>query len=498
MTRTRILTAGLLLWATALGAQEPATLTLEEAVALARENNPDYRAQLNDEVVADWQVRSAYADFLPRATASGGFSYQGGGQARIGGYTSGDIGIGESPAYYYSSYSLRLDLGLSGAKFYQLGRERASRRAVLANVETAGLTLEAAVTRQYLAVLRMRDGVDLARAELERAEANQALAEARFAVESATAIEATQAEVERARAEVNLLRAQAQLENEKLRLLEQIGVDLDRDVELTTEVQVFEPLWELESLVAAAMASQPQLAAAAATTESARAGVGIARSAFWPSLSISTGLSGYTRRVGSDQYLLDQAEQSATSSYEQCQTFNQIFAGADPPLPTVDCQAEFALTDADREAILEQNRQFPFDFSTEPASIQVGVSLPIFQGLTRQRQLEAAHAEAEDARLRLRAEQLRVRADVETAYRNLATAYEAVQLEDRNRALADDQLRLARERYRVGSASFLELREAETVKARADREYLLGVYTFQESLTALEAAIGQDLATPEN
>ena len=34
--------------------------------------------------------------------------------------------------------------------------------------------------------------------------------------------------------------------------------------------------------------------------------------------------------------------------------------------------------------------------------------------------------------------------------------------------------------------------------SRADREYLLNVYSFQESLTMLEAAVGQDLATPEN
>ncbi|NIP82688.1 MAG: hypothetical protein GWM90_27100, partial [Gemmatimonadetes bacterium] len=53
-------------------------------------------------------------------------------------------------------------------------------------------------------------------------------------------------------------------------------------------------------------------------------------------------------------------------------------------------------------------------------------------------------------------------------------------------------------RYRLGAASFLELMEAETLKARADREYLLGVYAFQEALTALEAAVGQDLAIPEN
>lgn len=496
MKRTgAVAVAVLLMLASGVAAQEPATLTLDEAVALAKESNPDYQAQLNDEAVSDWQVRSAYAAFLPTASIGGGLSYQSGGQARIGGFTSGDIGLGETPSYYYSSYNASVNLSLSGSKFYQIGRERASRRAVLANLDAAAQTLEASVTRQYLAVLRNRDAVALARAELERAEANLSLAEARRAVESATVIDVNQAQVERGRAEVTLLQSQSALENQKTRLLQLIGLDLGREVELTSDVPVFEPVWELESLIQTAMASQPQLQAARASRQTAEAGVGMARSAYWPTLSISTGLSGYTRRVGSDQYLIDQAESSLRSQRNLCELLADFASST-----TVDCAQQFPveLTPTQRDQILAQNDQFPFDFTTEPLSVSLGVSVPIFQGLSRQTQLETAHAAAEDASLRLRAEELRIRADVETAYRDLQSAYRSVQLEERNVELADAQLRLARERYRVGSASFLELMEAEAVKARADREYLLGVYTFQESLTALEAAVGHDLAIPEN
>ena len=492
MKRT-ILAAALVL-AAPLAAQEPVTLTLEEAVSLAVENNPEYRSQLNDRAVSDWQVRSAYADLLPSASVGGGLTYQSGGQARIGGFTSGDIGLGETPSYLYSSYNARLGLNLSGSQLYRVGREKASRRAVLAGAEAAAQTLEANVTRQYLAVLRNRDAVELARAELERAEANLSLAEARRAVESATPLEVKQAEVERGRAEVAVLRAQASYDNQKTRLLELIGLELDREVRLTSDVPVFEPVWAVESLVQTAMASQPSLRAARATHESAEAGVGVARSSYWPTLSITTGLAGYTRRVNDNQYLINQAEASLESEHQFCELLSQL-AGTN-----VDCDAQFPteLTDAQRSQILAQNDEFPFDFTTEPLSVSLSVSVPVFQGFSRQTQLETARAAAEDASLRLRARELQLRADVETAHRNLQTAYRAVQLEERNAELADDQLRLARERYRVGAASFLELMEAEALKARADRDYLLGVYTFQESLTALEAAVGQTLAIPEN
>src|SRR5690606_17086891 len=54
-----------------LVAQEPpATLTLEEAIELARAYNPDFRVRANDEVAADWQVRSAYAALLPSVNVS--------------------------------------------------------------------------------------------------------------------------------------------------------------------------------------------------------------------------------------------------------------------------------------------------------------------------------------------------------------------------------------------------------------------------------------------
>lgn len=478
-------------------AQESARqITLEEAIALARANNPEFLSRQNDQGVAEWGVRSAYAAFLPSAGVSGGLSYQGGGEPLIGGFTGGDLGLGETPAYYYSNFSAGLSLGLSGGTFYRVGQEKAQRRAVVAQIAAAERTLESAVTRQYLAALRARDGVELARKVLERAEANLALAEARYAVQSATVIETKQAEVERGRAEVELVRAEAAHATELLRLGQQLGVPLGRDVELTTAAAVFEPAWTLESLVATALAANPQLAATRAGVASAEAGVGIARSAYFPSLSLSAGISGFTRRAGSDAFLIDQAERSVLSARQDCLWLNELLSRLNPPLPPENC-SEIVFTDEMRAQIIEGNRQFPWNFETQPLSMSLGVSIPVFQGLSRQHQVESAAAQADDVRHRLRGEEIRIRTEVEAGLLNLEAAYQAHALEVRNRALAEDQLRLARERYRVGAASFLELMEAETVMARADWAYLVSVYAFQEALAALEAAVGQDLAIPQ-
>ena len=73
------------------------------------------------------------------------------------------------------------------------------------------------------------------------------------------------------------------------------------------------------------------------------------------------------------------------------------------------------------------------------------------------------------------------------------SARRSEQLEARNRELAEEQLNLARERYRVGAANFLELKDAETLKAHADRDYLTALYSDHEALAALQAAVGQPL-----
>jgi outer membrane protein len=493
-----VLTAGvtllLLTSAGAVRAQQPATLSLEEAVSLARKNNPDYLAQLNNEGDADWAVRAAYGALLPSASLNGGLQYQASGPALYGSLTGADIGMARSPSYYFSNYSIGLGYRLSGATFFNVGQKKADRRATEANVQAAALSLETAVKGQYLAVLRARDAVELAQQELQSAEENMKLAQARVEVGSAIELEAQQAEVQRGRAEVNLLQAETQLKGEKLNLMQQIGVELNTDVKLTTEFPVFEPTWSTDSLVQMALANHPQLHAAEATADAAKAGVRMAKMAYYPSLSLSAGWSGFTRQVGDPQYLINQARSQVQSARQTCELSLQIaslFTTPPPGLPT-DC-SNYVLTQADEQQILDANRVWPFKFEHQPFSAQLQISLPIFQGLSRQRQVEAARVAREDAQYRLHAEQLQLKTQVQSAYLTLQAAYRAVGMEKKNSDVADKQLQLAREQYRVGSSSFVDLMQAETLKAQADQSYLLAVYAYQDALSALDSAVGKPL-----
>ncbi|HEX6938130.1 MAG TPA: TolC family protein [Longimicrobiales bacterium] len=479
-------------------AQEPAqgvaTLTLEEAIALARRNNPEFRILENDASEADWRVREAYASLLPTSSAGFRMQYQGEGQPLLD-IAFADLGVDRVPAYYSSAYSLSVNYQLSADRLFRVAQERASRESILAAIEAMGRTLELDVTRQYLAALRAQDGVALARKDLESARENEELAQARFRVGAGTQLEVKQAEVERGRAEVALLEAEHLVRTERLRLMEKLGVQIDREIELTSKFEVFEPRWDADSLIAEALGSHPQLRSLRAAEAAGNAARRAAWGSFLPSISLGVSWSGFTQQVGSSEYLIGQARARAESNIARCEWENLISAGLSRPLPgrPMDCAAAFTLTPEQEAAIVAGNDVFPFEFTRQPIFAQLQISVPLFSGFQRRRQIEAARVAAEDARERRRAEELARRTTVAQALLALETAYRRAMLEERNAAAAAEQLRLARQRYRLGAGSFVELSQAEAAHARASRDHLAAVYTFHESFVALEAAVGRPL-----
>ncbi|MEJ2503953.1 MAG: TolC family protein [Gemmatimonadota bacterium] len=484
----------LLLWSPAAG-QTP-TLSLTEALDLARGNNPTFLSARNDEGPAAWAVREAYGGFLPDADVNGSVRYEAGGSALFGSFTAADIGISSTPAYYFSSYGATATLTLSPRTWYNLSEQKANQRAIVANVSAAELRLENAVTRAYLSVLRERDDVALRSRRLERAEENLTLAETRAEAGVATRLDAKQAQVERGRAQVEVLTARARYQTRKLRLLQQIGVDIDADVELTTEFTVFEPVWTRSTLLEMAMAGHPELRSLEARERAQDAAARTAWSSYLPSLTARASTAGYTRQVGEDEFLVAQGAETLAQRRQSCLATNELYARLADPLPLQDCD-RFELTpereDSLQTAVVAANRAFPFDFDQQPLELQLAVRLPVFTGFQRQRQVAEAEAAAEDTRLQLEAERLRLRSDVAAALLALETAHEAVQIEESNRSLAIEQLEQARERYRVGVDSFLGLTEAETLRTQAAQAYLAAVYTFPEALADLNAAVGQPL-----
>jgi outer membrane protein len=347
------------------------------------------------------------------------------------------------------------------------------------------------VTREYVAAMRSRDAVVTARQDLETARESKKLADARFSAGAAPQLDPAQADVAVGRAEVVLVQSENAHEADKLRLLQRLGLTLDRDYELTSKLEVFEPSWSRADLLRMAMENHPLLRSARAAENASVASSRAAKFSYLPSLSLGGGWSGSARKVGIDrETIINNTREDVENSHASCIRNNKFTAliGEAPQ----DC-SRFVYTSEMGDNAIAANNVFPFNFTEQPPSFGLSVNIPIFDGLTRERQLQQARAAADDARHRRRAAELAQQTQVATAYGNVMAARRSVDIEQRNVQAAELQLNLARERYRLGGGQFLDLANAQQVKAQADRAYLNALYSFHENVAALEAAVGQPL-----
>ena len=445
--------------AVALG-QETVRLTLDEAIDLARENNPTFLTTQNDEAAADWGVREAVSNLIfPSVSAFGQLGHRSPGLDRIGTINTGGAAQG---AQYTSFYQFRATYTLSGNTLFGLSSAKSDRNAARAFTDAAEFAMESAVTLQYMTALRARDQVEVARRQVESSIENLEIAQARVDAQAAIITDARQAQVQVGRDSVALLQAESAQRVGTLRLLETIGLDLGAEVELVSQFEVFRPSWTNTELISIALESHPRLNAFVASEGARRANLRQTRGQYFPNVSLSGAWDGFTQEIQNGEFNVLSAEAGVARSIDDCNTFNSISAGLSSPLAGFpqNCSG-LALSEESRQAILDGNNVFPFDFTSQPFRATLNVSIPIFNGFSRERQVSQAANALEDAEYSRRAEELRLRTAVTSAYDGLMTAYTVVQVEERNREVATEQLELSRQRYALGADPFLVLLDAE-------------------------------------
>ncbi|HET6763800.1 MAG TPA: TolC family protein [Longimicrobiaceae bacterium] len=466
------------------------TLTLQQAVEAARQNNPDFLQTANDVRAARASVRQARMDLLPTANASTNFGYTAAGTQRVGVVSVG----GEQPAYYTSGFNLSSNYQLSRSKMLAPGVARAQEAAARQRVAGTEANLVGQVAQEYLSVLQAQEQVTQATQDVARTAEHVRLAQARLQVGAGTPLDLRQAEVQKGQADVKLVQQQAVLETERLRLGQLLGTPLAPDTRLVSQFALFEPTWRPDSLVAIALRNNPNLLAARATQNAAQTQVRQARSAYLPSLGAQVSLNGYTQQSRDEGLLFDQSFSSLQQGFQSCQRNNLINqsvglgvvdCGTDPSLPA--SQAEL------RSRIGDLNGKFPFSYTRQPLQAGLTVSLPIFTGGQRSRQIEEARVQAEDARLAVRSTELRLGTEIAGATLTLRTAYRTAQLQEQVAQKAAEELRLAQERFRYGAANSIDVTDAQGSLAQAEQARIDAVYAFHKSLAALEALIGQPL-----
>jgi outer membrane protein len=467
------------------------TLTLEQALDSAREHNTDLLTQRNDARTARVAVREARLAFIPSATVSGGVGYTAPGEQRAGAVQLES----NSPAFYSSSYSANLSYQLSGSKLMQPRVARAQQRATEQRILGYEATVVSNVRQQYLAALQALEQADQAGRELVRTQEHERLARARLEVGAGTPLDLRRAEVERGQAEVNLLQRRNTYQTELLKLGLAMGAPLAPGTRLTSAFELFEPKWTVDELVQLAMAGNPNLLSARASLQAANTGVRAARTQYLPTLGFSMGYSGLVYSANNLDAAYAGAISTAASSFTTCKYNNQLGAliGATPRDCSVYDTSDPAVVEALRRGVRAANPSFPFGFKTQPLQAGLTLSLPIFNGWQRERQVEEARVQQDNARLAVRGQELKLRTDLGSALLNLQTAYSTAQLQAQVVDKATEELRLAQERFRFGVASSVEVTDAQTSLAQAEQARIDAIYNYHKSLAALEALVGHPL-----
>jgi outer membrane protein len=459
-------------------------LTIDQAVELAWRNNPELQQIQNNRIGARAAVRSAYGALLPSADASLGAQRQQGGQQILSGTS-----LGASSDVNQSNYQIGVNYRINSATLITPSLQRANRDAVEADITGASETLRGNVRQQYLSALQAEATADLqdtlvvaSQRELILAQRNRRL----------YVLDVQRAEVALGLQQVQAWKARSQVDIEKLRLFQLMGIPQPPNVKLVSQFPVTATSLNLQDLIESARRQNPGVLALRSREHVSELNVRREKGEYSPTLFLSTGVGGYTYGYANSNFPVQQASAQFEAARTSCIRTEEVRAALNLSNQLAECNA-MAFTDVQAQAIRDGNSKFPFNFTKSPRSFSATLSLPLFDGFAREQRLQEAMASRSDARYSVRSKELALTADVTAAYLMLVTAEKTVALQEQNAIKAKQELKLVQDRYRIGATTFVDLTEARATFERSESDRITAVYDYHKAFAALESAVGHPL-----
>jgi outer membrane protein len=465
----------------------PTTLTMDQAIAAAHRNNPGFLAARNNRRNASLELRSAYGALLPQLSASLSGQYQQGGQQFFNG-----VSLSSNSDVLQSQYDFGVDYRINAASFITPKVQRANSAAVNADIAGVSENLTALIKQDYLTALQSLAQADLQDSLVANAQAQLELAQARSQVGTGTLLDVRRAEVALSQQQVALLQARNQNEIDKLRLFQQMGVPQPGNVQLVTSPNVGDTLPPLDSILSLARRRNPGLVALRSREHVADLTVDRERTEYSPTLTLSTGIGGYTYQYRDPNFVINQARASSDAARSSCVSTQEVRQAVGLPNTLAQCSG-ITFTDAQAAQLRAQNAQFPFSFTRAPMSVVAQISLPIFDGFAREQRVQEAAVARENARYNVRSGELALEADISAAYLSLQTALRTVALQQENSAKARTELDFVQNEYAVGLATFVDLSTSRTAYAQAETDHINAIYNYHKAFATLESAVGRPL-----
>ncbi len=399
------------------------TITFEEAVRIALDQNTQLRQSANQVRLSEIGVQSARAAFFPSFNLSSGTGTNFG--------LSFDTNVGELRTTTNTRFNVN---AFTSVTLFDGFQNQANLRESRLNVTAADLSLERErqlvvfqVTSQFLAYIQASEQISVQEGNLEAAQQLLAQIEefVRVGTRPVSDLYQQQAAVESA--ELAILQTEQLAQTSEANLLQILRLDPMGSYEfiipdLSDEALVPEE-FDLSDLYQRALLQRGDLRSQEVSVDAAQQGLRIARSSMMPQLSFSAG-----------------AGTSFNSGIEQLNFGDQ----------------------------LDRNRSQSISFS---------LNFPVFNRLRTRSQVQRAQVSYENAKINVEAVQQRIGVEVRQAYSDYITAQKELEVTQRQLLFSEQALEATRERYNVGAATLVELSQAQSNFVEASQNAVAARYT---------------------
>lgn len=419
------------------GFAQTQSITLEEAINIAIENNYQLKQAENNLDLAETQVFSAKADYLPSLNSNFNGSRNVGRQ-----FIQEDLSFDDRTTYGISG-SLNANLtifdgfrnisNLRGAQANKLSQEE--------NVNRMRETIIFNTASRFLQVAVDEELMKIAEATLDASQSQLEQVDAQVEVGSRPTVDLYNQEATVANDELNLIQRENTLSVSKAQLLRVMQDDSIEDIDIVmpavNELSLLPQELDLGSLIEAALDSRSDFAAQEYAIIDNEMNQKIARASLLPTLSASAGISGRY----SDQFI-------------------------DP--------------------VTREISSFSDQFFDQNVSRSLGLSLqiPLFNRWNNKTTIESAKIQLKNSELQLDNIRFQISEEVRQAYSDYLSLAKELDSSERALIAAERAFETEQQRYEVGATTLIELNQANAnfVQAQSNRIQTVYNFVFQEKL----------------
>jgi outer membrane protein TolC len=419
----------------------PVRLTLQDALALARKNEPTYQSVVTAAGVAG-ETRAQTRDaLLPSVNFTTSAIYT---KASKNPATGAVFIANNGPHEYISQGNVHQILDLSAWESYRSAAAQAAVAKAKAEIASRGLVVT--VVQNYFAAAAAERKLESATRTADEGEKFLQLTQALEKGGEVAHSDVIKADLQAQERRRQLQEAKLELLNARLDLAVLLFPDFNDHFEIGDDLHGNVALPPQPEFEAQAAQSNPDIRAALASVQAASHDVNAARAGYLPSISLD-----YFYGIDAPQYAVNG------------------FSPIPPPNGT--------------------------KYSNLGYSAIASLNLPLWNWGATQSRVRAAELQRDQSKRELSFAQRKLLAEMRSLYSEAETALNELAGLQRSAELSEESLRLTTMRYQGGEATVLEVVDAQTTFAQANAAYQDGAVRYRVALANLQTLTGV-LTTP--